>query len=397
MLIMKNPYRKIHFTSFASTSLTFQLGRQEGVCKILGLESFADFRIDSPFVPLSKLHAQHMRLQSLRARRNIEFLSDDNGRNLFLVRDPPEAAQPTPARSPTAASNAQRVEISSSSRSSSPLEQDFSLNRPHSPPPSHHPTHQCQPGYAPPPPPTIQIRPNSPTIQSHGTEFPLNCRSGSQGELPIQTPPDSPQPSQQSEADTTQQPAEWAPAASELANTTAKDLDLESSMQDPSPVQPYGHEPSHSAAETPCYAQQGNVPPHPPAIRTSPDTAPMQSHVARARSLESRPELHQVITREGSGNPRTPQSSEAYLSPSMPHPASARQDCPSPRTTPRVPVESRVTEPRTDVPVDASQAPEFGQGSSEPQDFEQMDPWHMIDNMSFDDEDPDFWRGWVTA
>ncbi|KAJ3455375.1 hypothetical protein MRS44_013988 [Fusarium solani] len=482
---------------------------QEDVCKVLGLESFAKFRIDSAFVPLRELHAEHMRLQSSRARRNIESLSHDDGREDFLVRDSPNAAQPTPARSPTAASDTQRVETSSSSRSGSestespdyatpneasrsfrqpqtehpatepggevniarkdsglscaqqlstqeclpnqplsqgvvplnpasanptmaalnnqvervahqtppafnvrgqetvvpvnsgsPLEQDFPPNRPHSPPPSHRPAevaHQCQPGYAPPPPPTIQIRPNSPTIQSHGTEFPLNCRSGSRGELPIQTPPASRQPSQQSEADTTHQPAVRAPATKEQANTASKDTDLDSSMQDPPPVKPYGYEPSHSAAETPCYAQQGNVPPHPPAIRTSPDTAPMQSHVARARSLESRPELHQVITREGSGNPRTSQSSEAYLSPSMPHPASARQDCPSPRTTPRVPVESRVTEPRTDVPVDASQAPEFGQGSSEPQDFEHMDPWPMIDNMIFDDEDPDFWRGWITT
>ncbi|RSL40025.1 hypothetical protein CEP54_016208 [Fusarium duplospermum] len=213
-----------------------------------------------------------------------------------------KAAPQTPA-----ASNVRRQEASFPVNSGSHLELESPPDRSHSSPPSRCPAevaHQHQPGYTPSPPSTIQMLPNSPTIQSHGIGPPSNCRSRSLGELPIQTPPASRQPSQQSEADTTHQPAVCAPATRELANITAKDLDLESSMQDPSSGQPCDHEPSYGAAETLCYAQQDNsVPSHPPAIQTLASTTPILNHATGAAPLEPQSESrNRVPTQEPPNN-----------------------------------------------------------------------------------------------
>ena len=252
------------------------------------------------------------------------------------------AAPQTPA-----ASNVRRQETSVPVNAGSPLELDSPPDRPHSSPPSHCPAevaHQLQQGYTPPPPSTIQMLPSSPNIQSHDIEFPLNRRSGSQGELPIQTPSDRPQPSQQSETETTHQPVLWEPVTMERANTAAK----ESSMWDLSPVQPHCHELSYGIAEVPSQ-RRDSPPPNPFAIQMGPGPTASQGHVAKTSSgpwLES----DRAITQESSGSPQSYQRSEAYTPPQpipfLPpnvNPAPLEQSRPSPRTTPLILMAAQTT------------------------------------------------------
>ncbi|RSL87355.1 hypothetical protein CDV31_016270, partial [Fusarium ambrosium] len=262
-----------------------------------------------------------------------------------------------------AAFNVHRQETSVPVNAGSLLELGSTPDRPHSSPPSHCPAevaHQLQQGYPPPPPSTIQMLPSSPNIQSHDMEFRLNRRSGPQGELPIQTPPDRPQPSHHSETETTHQPVLRAPVTAEQANIAAK----ESSKWSLSPAQPHCHEPSHGIAEVPSQ-RRDSPPPNPFAVQMGSDSTASQGHATKTSSgpwLES----GRAITQESSGNPQSYQRSEAYTSPQpipfLPpnvNPAPLEQSQPSPRTTPLILMAAQITELPAGISADLGPPLEF--------------------------------------
>ncbi|RMJ01556.1 hypothetical protein CDV36_015698, partial [Fusarium kuroshium] len=229
-------------------------------------------------------------------------------------------------------------------------------------------------------PPTIQIQPNSPVIQSHIPESSsLGCRAGSWDELRIQTPSPSPglQPNQQSEATTAHQPVLSSPGPRGQANATTDDIDPnsmpDSSMQGLPLIQSHHYGPSHGAAET-HHPHQNCSPPQPPTPQMAPGSTVIQGQVARASSSGAQPASNQVMAQEPPSSPPSCQRSKACI-PSHPAPptspdinsAPAEQGQLRPGTTPPIPMAAATTGVLAGISANSSSLLEFCSENAESQ------------------------------
>ncbi|RSL80602.1 hypothetical protein CEP52_017357 [Fusarium oligoseptatum] len=240
---------------------------QAHVCKLLGLDSFAKFQINSPFVSLEELYQEQIRLQCPRPNISTEHLLHEDEWRISVVEDstPATAALAaggvaiTPGSSSSLeVARSQGTHIEASERSQEPQIQRSAVE------PSsevHTTSEELGPSFA---------KPTAPNVSGHETGIPTNVRfpreqnfprygshsnppsrhpakmpheaqqapyrartSGPQEEAPMQAPSTSLQLDHQSETDATHGLTLPSPELGGEADMTMKDIDPSTSPDSP--------------------------------------------------------------------------------------------------------------------------------------------------------------------
>ncbi|KAF5009481.1 hypothetical protein FDECE_4304 [Fusarium decemcellulare] len=313
---------------------------QADVCKILGLENFADFQIHSPFVPLEQLYSEQQRLQP--NKNTIGAPHGDQATSQTPRRPTVEGARSLPAvatettlgdssRGATTPEAAPTFSIPKQSRGSS---DDFRKNpksattqepkragvtsplttldstglKSHpasntNQPPSDE-LEQGSTSTTPSLPRTVSAS-DSTAAQRHPTEDPaFDTRSESQANTRMQESPASLSSDQRLRNGATHGSALPSPESRGEASTTPNDARPSSARgsvpQDLSPVQPYDHQP-HVSTEI-YHPQRCSAP---PTTQILPDSTTIQSDAIRTPSSGSWPKPHEPIAQEHLGGTRS--------------------------------------------------------------------------------------------